>query len=737
MAFNLPSPLFTGAKSGSTYSRPSDWPVITDTDKEVQFLFADIGTSTISILTQNNNATHSNIIIDWGDSTSDTVSGVTTTTTHQYTKGTGTACSRGYTTFKIRVYLQTPSSDPDNWIRECKPINPTTQSSLYYTTGILEAIYGDGTVLYGIQLYFASNSATSATSNFGMLEYVKLPRVMDAPTMTGAFEFCQQLRKVDMPITDSLATGSFSQWSRCFQNCVNLLEVIFPSNTVLVSLFGTSQTFNGCVALKKVVLPTNNISPHLTTTMQSCFANLYNLESITIPLMPSCTEYTTCFSNCFSLTTVVFNGLTTVAGTVVFNNMFINCYRLEYVSFPANVSSTPSYSINSMFSNCMGLKNITFPAGFVIQQMSSTFDACRSLQSADLSCGGTLNGALAGSMASLFNNCHNLTSFSLPILTGSSAPVATSIFTGCYNLETIIFDASYSRMLSFSIGGNTHSLKTLVLPSLMNASPFFSITTCNTLKNLTLPTSMSTCTQFTIQNCPQITEITLPTLPTTITVLNLSSMASLTTVSNMPTTVSITSFTNMFINDYSLKSIILPTNAPAAVTTWSSAFSACFSLESIVFPVTQNTYSAAQTMLGIFQNCASLKSITNFEKAQTNNATILIGFDSNTGMMNLPGLTFSGRVSKLNISGGAVNRNKITSLRHTNTTTGQWTGSTPQINISYTDITYANLVTYFNDVAATGTYSAKTINITGCAGAASLTAADRLILTSRGWTITG
>ena len=40
-------------------------------------------------------------------------------------------------------------------------------------------------------------------------------------------------------------------------------------------------------------------------------------------------------------------------------------------------------------------------------------------------------------------------------------------------------------------------------------------------------------------------------------------------------------------------------------------------------------------------------------------------------------------------------------------------------------------------MAAQGNVTTKTINITGAEGAASLTAGDRLIITSKGWTITG
>jgi hypothetical protein len=76
-------------------------------------------------------------------------------------------------------------------------------------------------------------------------------------------------------------------------------------------------------------------------------------------------------------------------------------------------------------------------------------------------------------------------------------------------------------------------------------------------------------------------------------------------------------------------------------------------------------------------------------------------------------------------------------VRLLNTGAGQWTGTSPQINVSYTNMSTAQLVQLFNDMAAQGTVVSKTINITGATGTAGLTPADRLIVTSKGWTITG
>jgi hypothetical protein len=179
----------------------------------------------------------------------------------------------------------------------------------------------------------------------------------------------------------------------------------------------------------------------------------------------------------------------------------------------------------------------------------------------------------------------------------------------------------------------------------------------------------------------------------------------------------------------------------ASFTSYSSTFAFCYSLESVVLPTTQNTTATSPqpALTNMFQRCGALTSITNFDKIQTTSLTPLSDVSGWTGMMGVPSLTFTQKLSKLAINGSVTlaQQNQITSLRHTATASAQWTGSTPQISIAYTDITYANLVTFFNDIAAQGTVTTKAIDITGCVGAASLTAANRLILTSKGWTITG
>jgi hypothetical protein len=105
----------------------------------------------------------------------------------------------------------------------------------------------------------------------------------------------------------------------------------------------------------------------------------------------------------------------------------------------------------------------------------------------------------------------------------------------------------------------------------------------------------------------------------------------------------------------------------------------------------------------------------------------------------LTSLSFSFPMTRIDLHGSSTttNFNKLNSLRFLNASTGQWTGTSPHINISFCDLSTAALNTLFADIAAQGTVTAKTINITSCTGAAGLTAGDRLVLTSIGWTITG
>ena len=217
------------------------------------------------------------------------------------------------------------------------------------------------------------------------------------------------------------------------------------------------------------------------------------------------------------------------------------------------------------------------------------------------------------------------------------------------------------------------------------------------------------------QNCKLLTSLTLPTTVNTSGITNISSC---------------------FNGCNSLTSITLPTFGGTGLSNLSSAFADTWSLKTLTFNGTFTRSDSAginATNMLVRSNVNTL-SISSFATASIIDGTtlgIVAPFCAT--------YSFSARFTKLDISGTVGNRNTyVRNLRLPAVAlTGQWGGSSPQINISYTGITYANLVSLFNDMAAQGNIVGKTINITSCTGAASLTAGDRLIITSKGWTITG
>ena len=137
MAFNVPINSIAPIPTPPDWVRPSDWIAITDTPNEVQFLVADTGAKAFTIRTTFTR-TSGNIYIDWGDGVIDTITTTTQTdTSHIYSTG-GTPCSRGYNTWKIRIY-----GDATCVITNAQHITNTSVSGgVFYNIGLLEAYFG-------------------------------------------------------------------------------------------------------------------------------------------------------------------------------------------------------------------------------------------------------------------------------------------------------------------------------------------------------------------------------------------------------------------------------------------------------------------------------------------------------------------------------------------------------------------------------------------------------------------
>ena len=742
MAVNLPVQNFFSRTTGpATYSRPACWPVITDVATEVQFLFCDLGDASCSIRTLFTRTSGSqNIVIDWGDGTTNTVTTIfSTNTNHTYTLGSGTPCpSLGYTTFKIRVYF---TGTGVSVLNNCNimPILINNNIASPQSCAVLEAYYGDSTQTTTANFNSSGQSAGSL-GQYKNLQYVKLPATVSWTSWAAMFYQCSSLIKVVMPTSNSAMT----QLSTTFYECFSLLEVTFPSNSTGITTL--AQTFQSCTNLRSVTFPTTMNS---CTGMDSCFNNCFNLRSITLPSINSVSAMSSTFSFCEQLEWVKFTSMPTVVGAINMASCFNACSNLQNVYFPATGTAGSIYNFNSTFGSCRQLKSIVLPSNINASTYTNAFNACTMLASCIL----PTNAPNCNSYTNMFTSCVNLIRITLPtaptIANGLNGQVSLAqMFFQCTKLEEITIPSGYVITdMGWTCYGCS-SLKTFtwtpgnqpVLTSLYGA-----FQNCYLLTSITMPTTYGQLTNLgsTFQNCRSLSSVIFTSTINTVTTMancfqNCNNLRSVT----MPTSMSAcTDFRFTFSGCSSITSITLPYTV-GDVTTFRACFYVCVSLKTCVLPGAAQL-SAVTTIELMFYSCSNLTTLTNFAKIGSLAATPLINanqlyYNRFTGGS---AISFSGPLSKLDISsnsGQATYATDVQSVRLLNASAGQWTGTSPHISVGCTNMSTAQIVQLFNDMAAQGTQTpTKTINITGATGAAGLTAANRLIVTSKGWTITG
>jgi len=734
MAFNLPVQNYFSRTTGpAVYSRPSDWPVITDVATEVQFLFCDLGDAACSIRTQFTRTSGSqNIVIDWGDGTTSTVTTTASTDTpHTYTPGTGTPCSLGYTTFKIRVYF---TGTGVSVLNNCNimPIPISGDNLSFQSCAVLEAYYGDSTQNTTVVNFYSQGSSNSSIGVYTYLQFVKLPATVSWTQWNNAFYNCIALLKVVMPTSNSAATQHLSTFSGCY----NLLELTIPSNSTGITTFGNA--FQNCYNLRSITLPTTLNS---CTTFSTCFYACYNLRSVTLPSINVCNNFQLAFYQCAQLEWVKFTSMPTVVGAIIMNNAFGTCTNLQNVYFPATGTAGSIYAFDYTFSQCYQLKSIVLPSNINVSAFNNTFVSCHALTSCIL----PTSAAACTTYANMFYLCYSLLKITLP-----AAPTAavsfSDTFNQCWKLQEITIPPGYVFTTMSTICTSCYSLKTFTwTPGIQNSltSLVSAFNGCVLLTSITMPSSMNSLTTLStaFNLCNLLSSITFPSSLNAVTTMSQSFYGCRLLKSvTLPTSMSsCTIFNNSFADCSSLISITLPNVVSTNTTSFIACFYQCYNLKTCVLP------GAAQLSLvtnigSMFYLCANLTTLTNFDKIGSLTATPLISATGNQYNRFTGGsaISFSGPLSGLNLSGiQSTMRANVQAVRLLNASAGQWTGSSPQINVSFTNMSTAQIVQLFNDMAAQGNVVSKTINITSATGAAALTAADRLIVTSKGWTITG
>ena len=727
MPFNGLAP-YTLAKNRpvtpAVWTRPSDWIAITDDPNKIQALVSDQGSASISVETTFTRVSGSqNILIDWGDGTTDTVSTATiTTTNHTFTTG-GTPSTQGYNTWKVTI---TFTGSGSSTLTNCRFAPPTTLNGVTptgLTAPTLEVYYGD-TIAAGITI-FSFNAGGSYSNR--LLKYVKFPATSAATTFQNCFNTSTGLARVVMPTSATSATNI----NQAFINCVNLETVdISGCSTAITDM---SQAFSGCTNLTSVKLPTTLNS---CTTFASTFLNCRSLTNITIPSTNACITWTSTFSGCTDLLWCRITSFAT-SGTINLTSAWSGCTSMQWCWWPTTVTAGLAWTTTSMFAtcyalqsftvpenwngttlgfdNCYGLTNINFPTTSMSNLTSLSFSGCSNLQEINLPT------TVGSGIALVFTNCTALSSITVP--SGYTLGSLSSAFSGCTSLGSVTLPNNTQNSISSwaSAFSGCTNLQTVVLPTVMTGtnSNFSSVfLNCSSLKSVTLP------------DCG-----TTGTLSCTSMFSGCSSLQSITFLGSFGNPTASNSGTSMFQNCVSLKSVTFPTNLNMLTKT--SMFSGCSSLQSVTLGT--STASAAGTNTSMFAGCPALTTINN--TLNLGSTSVSFSTDYTTfmtgGTAQVTSLSLGQKISKLELQGTSTNRSRLNSLRLTNTNTGQWGGTSPQISVAYTDMSTANLVTLFNDLAAQGSVTSKTIDITSATGAAGLTAANRQIITNIGWTITG
>jgi hypothetical protein len=725
MAFNLPQRTSIGAQPPTTpavWTRPSDWISITGVSTgEILFLVSDA--------TSSNNAKYNfamtktgagNVYIDWGDGTSTTVSS-NATYSHTYTTG-GTACSLGYNTWKITI-----TSDVGTRITGARIVYDTDYSGTPY--GLLEGWYGDTTVITAAS-YFGN-----AQIVLPYLSYVKLPEGMTATdALYRTIAFNPSIKKLDFPVSLSACTNM----DGFATNCYSLIEINqLPQDMTEITggQNGPYQAFDNCSSLQKIICPPRWDS---VTSLARFARNSVSLTTLVLPSsLNNCIDFTVGFDGCTSLTSIAIPTLK-ASSTIEFNSAFNGNSNLRNVTFANNTPSTTTLSLNSTFGSCFNLQSVILPPNVKVTALSSTFINCYSLKTIVL----PMDGSSITTMASTFQNCQSLTNITLPTTAPSIAISMANIFQNCYALSEITIPSTYNITSLSAAFTSCRLLKTATLPqSSQNSLTTFASTfsNCLSLQSVNLPTAMTsvtTCSSM-FNDCRSLTGATFPASMPSLTIFtstfqNCSSLQSVT----LPTTIngnSAPSFQNTFNGCENIKSIILPATITnnTIPTSMLSTFQNCYSLKSVTLPTSNLT--SVTNMNSTFNGCRSLTGVTNMSSIGSSSPTgpTANGTNLATDARSLLSLTLVPRFSKLEVYGTVGFLSALNSLRLQNTGAGQWGGTSPQIDVSYTSLDAAALNTLFGDLT---TIVSKTINITGTPGAATCT---RSIATAKGWTVTG
>lgn len=310
-------------------------------------------------------------------------------------------------------------------------------------------------------------------------------------TCSGMFANCSGLEEVNL---SGLDISRCTSMASMFQSCKKLKSVdLTPLNTSKVT--NMSGIFTLCESLESVNVKGLNTSN--VTSMNSLFDRCYSLKSVDISSWNTdkVTTFNRMFWNCQKLTDVKFYCSKTSLVEAGVKEMFTNCYLLPMV----DMSSFDFHNANdftSIFSNCKSLQTVVFGKSNTskIIYMKNAFAGVGG--NGEFTCVDA-DFSSATTMDSSFKGC-TATSINLSGWKTTSVQNLSSTFAGCGNAKKINI-SGWSADSVTSIGSmfNSAYLEEIDLganfnvPSNVNIDYWFYCTS-NKSKNATLKCSRAT-----------------------------------------------------------------------------------------------------------------------------------------------------------------------------------------------------------------------------------------------------
>ncbi len=386
-------------------------------------------------------------------------------------------------------------------------------------TSIGSTVFQDCSSLTNVTLPKSITDIGSLFVGCSSLTSVTLP---DGATYAGGFEGCSSLTSIIIP--DSVTSIDWSAFKDCtaltsitipdgvtnigkaaFKNCTSLTSIVIPDSVTAIE----AEAFFGCVGLTDVVIPDS-----VVTIGKEAFSDCVNLTKVTFG------------ENCqvVSIADDAFEGCTGLSYNVYDNANYLgneeNPYLLLFRAKNKNIKNCTVHEntktiLASAFNNCHNLTSVTIPDNNKLSLVSpSAFAYCYSLTNIAIPDSVTTIGFNA------FADCSSLTSVTIG---RSVTSIGSSAFRACSNL-TAVYINDLAAWCAIDFNGydsnplyyahnlylNDQLVTELIIPDSVTKIGDYAFYNCSSMTSLTIGSGVTSIGAFAFCNCDGLTVIDIP-----------------------------------------------------------------------------------------------------------------------------------------------------------------------------------------------------------------------------------